>query len=385
MFHARLSAHESRPGGSDGAWDWTKFAIDERRSIRIVNQNGDTNRQCRGEFTFESVQPTLKLMGFKSARVQARYWMRGVRVGEASHPGPPGDLATLSTAIDSPTGIKHALEFDLTQRDSDSEVVTASCSYTESCVEDPHPQRRLRLLWDPSVPDPSIQRHPEARAVEGLFRTSAARIGSVPAGSEIPRAVRSQRWSPINVPLIWSASGSADSTPVLDWMIMAAGRIVEPINLYEGRMPARDAARTGWLALRQVLRAWYIEEPDNLTDWLRTQGFPGTNPGNHISARAQEFIFGEAIRADARVALLEGVYVQLAIHMGRELVPQPHPPSPAVVLGPRAGFDWSLLDEFQIDEIFLFRVPMLKSCPHFCAADCEKLSKSHCASGFVPS
>ena len=73
----------------------------------------------------------------------------------------------------------------------------------------------------------------------------------------------------------WSASGSTDSTPALDWLIMAAGRIVESINLYEGRMPARDAARTGWLALRQVLRAWHIEEPNHLTGWLRTQGFQG--------------------------------------------------------------------------------------------------------------
>ena len=132
LFYYRFSAHEPRPGGSDGAWDWTKFAFDERRPLRIVSQNGDTDRQCRGEFAFESVQPTLKLMGFKSARVQARYGMRGVRVGEASHPGPPGDSATLSTAIDSPTRIEHALEFDLTQRDSDSEVVTASCSDTET-------------------------------------------------------------------------------------------------------------------------------------------------------------------------------------------------------------------------------------------------------------
>ena len=85
---------------------------------------------------------------------------------------------------------------------------------------------------------PRIQRHPGARVVEGLFRTVAARIGSVPAGSEIPRAVRSQQWSPMNAPMIWSASSSADSTPALDWLIMAAGRIVEAINLHEGRMPA---------------------------------------------------------------------------------------------------------------------------------------------------
>ena len=92
------------------------------------------------------------------------------------------------------------------------------------------PQRRLRLLWDPSEPDPSIQRH--------------------------PRTVRSQRWSPIDVPLIWSASGITDSTQILDSLIMVRGWIVEPINLYEGKMPARNAARTGWLIFRQILRAW---------------------------------------------------------------------------------------------------------------------------------
>ena len=62
------------------------------------------------------------------------------------------------------------------------------------------------------------------------------------------------------------------------------------------------------------------------------------------------------------------VYVQLAIHTGRGLVVrQPHPsPSPSVVLGLRAtGFDWSQKDEFQINEMFLFRVPLFKTCPHF--------------------
>ena len=256
-------------------------------------------------------------------------------------------------------GDEHALEFDLTQRDSDSEVVIVSCSDTEKCVEEPPPQRRLRLLWDPSVPTPAFSGIRRPEWWKGLFRTLAARIGSVPAGSEIPRAVRSLLWSPINVPLIWSASGSADSTPALDWLITAAGRIVDPINLYEGRMPMRDAARTGWLALRQVLRAWYIEEPDHLTGWLRTQCFPGTNPGNHISARAQEFIFGEPSAPTHE--WFEGVYVQLEIHMGCELAVPHLTPSPPLVVGPRAtaGFDWSLLDEFQIDERFLLRVPML--------------------------
>ena len=110
--------------------------------------------------------------------------------------------------------------------------------------------------------------------------------------------------------------------------------------------------REGWSALRQVLREWGIEEPNHLTTWLRGQGFPGTSPGNHIS---QEFIMGEASHVDARVALLEGVYVQLAIHMGR------HPTGRRET----AGVDWGQLDQFQVDNLFLTRVPMLKSCAHF--------------------
>ena len=55
--------------------------------------------------------------------------------------------------------------------------------------------------------------------------------------------------------------------------------------------------------------------------------------------------------------------------MGRELVaPQPHPiPQEPVVSGRRetADVDWGQLDQFQVDDLFLTRVPMLKSCPHF--------------------
>ena len=79
--------------------------------------------------------------------------------------------------------------------------------------------------------------------MEGLFHTLASRIGAVPAGSGVPRAVRTQRWSPVNVPLIWTASGSADSTPALDWLIVAAGRIVEPVR---GKDASRGAVREGW-------------------------------------------------------------------------------------------------------------------------------------------
>ena len=132
-----------------------------------------------------------------------------------------------------------ALEFDLTQLDSDHDV---SGSETESCATDPLPasgnairDRRLRLIW-------SQEWHPDARAAECMMRELGNRIGNVPAGSPVPRAVRQQRWSPLNVPLMWAAASRSDTTPVLQWLSQAGSRIVEPIEFHESHISAADAA-----------------------------------------------------------------------------------------------------------------------------------------------
>ena len=39
------------------------------------------------------------------------------------------------------------------------------------------------------------------------MRELAGRIGPIPEGGEVPAIVRRQRWSPINVPLMWAAAG----------------------------------------------------------------------------------------------------------------------------------------------------------------------------------
>ena len=56
--------------------------------------------------------------------------------------------------------------------------------------------------------------------------------------------------------------------------------------------------------------------------------------GNHISARAQEYILSEASASDARVVLLESVYMVLTLHRGRwerpHVGPQESTPGPAV-------------------------------------------------------
>ena len=48
-----------------------------------------------------------------------------------------------------------------------------------------------------------------------FVRELAGRIGPIPEGGEVPAIVRRQRWSPINVPLMWAAAGGEPSTPVV--------------------------------------------------------------------------------------------------------------------------------------------------------------------------
>ena len=72
--------------------------------------------------------------------------------------------------------------------------------------------------------------------------------------------------------------------------------------------------------MRTVFKMWSIHEREDLTGWLRRHGFPGTQPGNHISPRAQEHILTEACRTDARVALSEASYVAVVLHVGRQMV-----------------------------------------------------------------
>ena len=89
---------DSRSGSTRGRW-------------RFFCSDGDFDRQRRVEFPqCEQVQSIADNM-IRSAG----YGLRGVRVGEAKHPGPP----RVNTSTDQPeTGVVEALEFDLTQADS---------------------------------------------------------------------------------------------------------------------------------------------------------------------------------------------------------------------------------------------------------------------------
>ena len=70
--------------------------------------------------------------------------------------------------------------------------------------------------------------------------------------------------------------------------------------------------------------AWSFEDvgcgcPTNCSSQrLRNQGFAATRRGHHIPARAQERILSQACEVDARVALLEVVFVTIVLHLGCE-------------------------------------------------------------------
>ena len=105
----------------------------------------------------------------------------------------------------------------MTHLDSDR---ADSLSDTESCAQ---PERRRSLVWNVSsmelaAPGPRQMEEDEAgvpreaRVADFFVRDVARRIGVVPAGSSLPRQFRTQRWSPLNVPLIWAAAGVQETS-----------------------------------------------------------------------------------------------------------------------------------------------------------------------------
>ena len=77
----------------------------------------------------------------------------------------------------------------------------------------------------------------------------------------------------------------------------------------------------------------------------------------------------QACAVDARVALLEVMYVFITVHVGRQLavpgvtsvtVPMPSPPVRSVEI---TGATWEFLDQVDLGDVCLQRIPVLKQCP----------------------
>ena len=133
----------------------------------------------------------------------------------------------------------------------------------------------------------------------------------------------------------------------------AASQITQPLQFHEGQINPREGARVGWFALRQALRSWRFALREHLTAVGR-EGFQATLPGKHISARAQEALLSRARAGDARVALLESVFVAMVLHVGRQssvpvggFAAEPAPQNPVPV-----SEEWAQLDAVDLQLVF---------------------------------
>ena len=125
--------------------------------------------------------------------------------------------------------------------------------------------------------------------------TSGSRIGRTdrvcPSGCTIAQSSPTTEMVPTQCPTDVGSSRECRICPVLDLITQMCQRIREPLTVFESNLTAT------------------IREQEDLTIWFRREGFPCAQLGNHISARAQEHLLTSACREDARVALLESVYV----------------------------------------------------------------------------
>ena len=114
--------------------------------------------------------------------------------------------ASAEVAIPSPQRrLVDAHEFDLTRCDSSEDGVSSRV------------RRSDRTRFGARCPA-TWSTIPVVQAVDRLFSELAARIGSVPQGADAPARLRRQRWSSVNVPLMW------ESPPVLDSLMGMASR-----------------------------------------------------------------------------------------------------------------------------------------------------------------
>ena len=163
--------------------------------------------------------------------------------------------------------------------DTDSLASRSSCS---AAADNFSGNRRLRLVWDPEQ-----NLSPEVRTAATMIRSLANRVGPIPRGSILPGGIRRQRWSSMYVPLMWAAAGQATTCPLLEWLIVVAPGVSEPVALFGGEMPVSVAARVGWESLRHATRSWTINSEEELSARLGRSGIAATRPGNHNPNRAQ--------------------------------------------------------------------------------------------------
>ena len=152
---------------------------------------------------------------------EARYGLRAVRIGQASHPGPPDSGPAVAVSSDETFVID----------DSDDGLAARRLRTLHAAAQmglGPPPRHRRRIRIAGLDADRTESPHGDARsgvedaptagdaashaargvlAAANLFHSLAGRIGNVAADAPIPLTLQRQRWSDVFIPIIWLQRG----------------------------------------------------------------------------------------------------------------------------------------------------------------------------------
>ena len=96
---------------------------------------------------------------------------------------------------------------------------------------------------------------------EEFIRSVISRVGPVRRSQDqIPRSLRRQQWSVLNVTLMWAAAEGDRDCGVLRWLRSRADTL-PPLSVGGEDVSAHDAAVVGWEVLHNTMRSWALN-PD---------------------------------------------------------------------------------------------------------------------------
>ena len=143
---------------------------------------------------------------------------------------------------------------------------------------------RLRRVRQALRQDAQVGTPGEVMRAMEIVQSLAERVGRVDLSAGfVPREIRRQQWSFLNIPLMWAASSGDRSCAVLQRLADSAQNVSGGDS-----MSGRDAAMAVWDVLHGAMRAWGIRSREGLSAWVHAQGFPQPRWGAHFSGRAQE-------------------------------------------------------------------------------------------------
>ena len=214
----------------------------------------------------------------------ARYGLRARRVGEASKPGPVFHQRT-----------------DVLRRLHQNALTPNVAGQLSEAL----PANRSRA----AQPEGTV------KDVARMLTSLARRAAQSGLSGGIPQCIQQQRWSSINVPLMWAASEQAEGHGILDWIGHVTANAQPIVSSNDASISIAEAVREGWSSLRTRLQAWDVNSREEFVGWAHRNGYNSVRLSEHIHSTCQEFILNKAVEEDLAVANLEIGYVALAMHL----------------------------------------------------------------------